>query len=121
MAPEEKKYSFISVDTGTAEEESGVRTRREIIDGEETIIVSSSATASETANEAQEEGLRVCPQTDHMHSDSSPARQSEADRSLQDNDINNDEQIPFRRMQGAIIVCLIVLIVAFLVYFNFVR
>ncbi len=122
MASEDKKYSLISVDTGVAEEEAGVRTRREVVDGEETIVVSSAApVASEPTETASDSGRVAASQGDRARSDADPVVFSGSEELLQDDDASDDDQIPFQRMQGIIIVCLIVLIVAFLVYFNFIR
>lgn len=120
MASEEKKYSLISVDTGAAEEETGVRTSREVVDGEETIVVSSNASPRE-AQEAAASGTPRRSQADHAHAETRPDLIDDADLVAQDDGSDDNDQIPFQRMQGIIIVCLIVLIVVFLVYFNFIR
>lgn len=117
---EEKKYSLISVDTGSTEVEAGVRTRREVVNGEETIVVSSSAPMDETADMTSAADHLARSQTERANSDVGPDPLGKRDQQLQDHDMD-DDQIPFRRMQGIIIVCLIVLIAAFLIYFNFVR
>lgn len=120
MASEEKKYPLISVDTGIAEEEAGVRTRHEIVDGEETIVVSSRVAMNEATkmSPASDLGHR---QMDHAFSDVSSSSHELEDRLGQDDSADDNDQIPFQRMQGVIIVCLIAIIVAFLVYFNFIR
>lgn len=129
MASEDKKYSLISVDTGVAEEEAGVRTTREVVGGEETIVVSSSASCDEATSDdvlntaAKVETAGVPERLDHTSrfaDDGAPA-DAQASSQVDRDDGDDDDKIPFQRMQGIIIVCLIVLIVAFLVYFNFVR
>ncbi len=120
MTSEEQKYSLISVDTGIAEEEPSVRTRHEIIDGEETIVVSSRATVKEATKMSPTSDLGR-HQMDSTRSDASSASSRESDQLGQDDSPDGDDQIPFQRMQGVIIVCLIAIIVAFLVYFNFIR
>lgn len=120
VASEEKKYSLISVDTGIAEEEAGVRTRHEIVDGEETIVVSSRVAMNEAAKMPPTSDLGR-HQMDSTRSDVSSASSRESDQLGQDDSADGDDQIPFQRMQGVIIVCLIAIIVVFLVYFNFIR
>lgn len=122
MTTEDKKYSLISVDTGVAEEEAGVRTTREVVDGEETIVVSSGASAaSEPPETASESGRDGSSQRGRVRSDADAVAFSGSGEPAQDAAADDDDHIPFRRMQGIIIICLIVLIVAFLVYFNFIR
>lgn len=120
MASEEQKYSLISVDTGTAEEEAGVRTRHEVADGEETIVVSSRGVVNEAEKASTVPDLEHS-QTTRVHSGANSVPSHESGQLAQDDDVDDDDQIPFQRMQGIIIVCLIVIIVAFLVYFNFIR
>ena len=121
MTSEEKKYSLISVDTGAAEEEAGVRTERAVVNGEETIVVSSGVSRSERAERAATSDRSQHSSAERVYAGSRSDSLNESDQLVQDNDRDDDDQIPFQRMQGVIIVCLLVLIVAFLVYFNFIR
>lgn len=130
----EKKYSLISLDTGEEErvagvdEQAGVKTSRSFVDGEETIVVSSSpkdsmlesslsidTIASERKNMDATDDLSAFGSNEHAD--------AEVEVPLETEDLVGDdaEEIPFKRMQGIIIGCLIVLMLAFLVYFNFLR
>lgn len=132
MADQEKKYSLIDLDTGDTEEESVVRTIRSVMDGEETILVQSEHPTAVTST--------AVPQ------DPEPAAQAEVraeasldlgERDTEDHAVttvswskpkpvsesgtNEDDEVPFKRMQAVIIVCLIAVIVVFVIYFNFLR
>lgn len=134
MANEEKKYSLIDLDTGSAEEEFGVKTTRTVVDGEETIVVQSepardeqfggdSASATDLSAEEAEvvaaieaEAQVAAPERDHeVIVETSEASTKPTDPA------GEDDEVPFKRMQSVIIICLIVIIVVFLVYFNFIR
>lgn len=131
MAEEKQKYSLISLDTGEepvetteVEERAGVTTTTQVIDGEETIRVSSAGRTAATADAAalaedlSEAADEQAPMRDARHGEE-PA-QEEAPTHTSDAP-EDEEPVPYRRMQSVIVLCLIVLIAVFLVYFNFFR
>lgn len=131
MAEEKQKYSLISLDTGEelvetteVEERAGVTTTTQVVDGEETIRVSSAGRTAATADAAvpAEDLSEVtggqAPMRDARHGEE-PA-QEEAPTHTSDAP-EDEEPVPYRRMQSVIIICLVVLIVAFIAYFNFFR
>lgn len=135
MTDKEKKYSLISVDSGEDEDSASVHTTHSIVDGEETIIVSSesSANVAQTSHEhlagMQSAGELGTSKTDTSKSDTSDdacpieddPSPSDTDGENRDDDENKDDEVPFQRMQMIIIACLVVLVVVFVVYFNFLR
>lgn len=131
MAEDKQKYSLISLDTGEepvetteVEERAGVTTTTQVIDGEETIRVSSAGRTAATADAAvlvedlSEATDEQAPMRDARHGEE-PA-QEEAPTHTSDA-LEDEEPVPYRRMQSVIVLCLIVLIAVFLVYFNFFR
>lgn len=131
MAEDKQKYSLISLDTGEepvetteVEERAGVTTTTQVIDGEETIRVSSAGRTAATADAAvlvedlSEATDEQAPMRDARHGEE-PA-QEEAPTFTSD-EPEDEEPVPYRRMQSVIVLCLIVLIAVFLVYFNFFR
>lgn len=131
MAEEKQKYSLISLDTGEepvetteVEERAGVTITTQVIDGEETIRVSSAGRTAATADAAvlvedlSEATDEQAPMRDARHGEE-PA-QEEAPTHTSDAP-EDEEPVPYRRMQSVIVLCLIVLIAVFLVYFNFFR
>lgn len=131
MAEDKQKYSLISLDTGEepvetteVEERAGVTTTTQVIDGEETIRVSSagrtaaSVDAAVPAENLSEAADEQAPMRDARHGEE-PA-QEEAPTHTSDAP-EDEEPVPYRRMQSVIVLCLIVLIAVFLVYFNFFR
>lgn len=131
MAEEKQKYSLILLDTGEepvetteVEERAGVTTTTQVIDGEETIRVSSAGRTAATADAAvlvedlSEATDEQAPMRDARHGEE-PA-QEEAPTHASD-EPEDEEPVPYRRMQSVIIICLVVLIVAFIAYFNFFR
>lgn len=131
MAEEKQKYSLISLDTGEepvetteVEERAGVTTTTQVIDGEETIRVSSagrtaaSVDAAVPAEDLPEAADEQAPMRDARRGEE-PAQEEE---STHISDAPEDEEpVPYRRMQSVIVLCLIALIAVFLVYFNFFR
>ena len=131
MAEEKQKYSLISLDTGEepvetteVEERAGVTTTTQVVDGEETIRVSSAGRTAATADagvpaeDLSEVTGGQAPMRDARHGEE-PA-QGEAPTHTSDAP-EDEEPVPYRRMQSVIVLCLIVLIAVFLVYFNFFR
>lgn len=131
MAEDKQKYSLISLDTGEepvetteVEERAGVTTTTQVIDGEETIRVSSAGRTAATADAAvlvedlSEATDEQAPMRDARHGEE-PA-QEEAPTHTSDAP-EDEEPVPYRRMQSVIVLCLIVLVAVFLVYFNFFR
>lgn len=131
MAEEKQKYSLISLDTGEepvetteVEERAGVTTTTQVIDGEETIRVSSAGrTAASVDAAVPAENL---PEAADEQAPMRNARRAEEpvqeETSTHTSDEPEDEEpVPYRRMQSVIVLCLIVLIAVFLVYFNFFR
>lgn len=131
MAEDKQKYSLISLDTGEepvetteVEERAGVTTTTQVIDGEETIRVSSAGRTAATADAAvlvedlSEATDEQAPMRDARHGEE-PA-QEEAPTHTSDAP-EDEKSVPYRRMQSVIVLCLIVLIAVFLVYFNFFR
>ena len=131
MAEDKQKYSLILLDTGEepvdtteVEERAGVTTTTQVIDGEETIRVSSAGRTAATADAAvlvedlSEATDEQAPMRDARHGEE-PA-QEEAPTHTSDAP-EDEEPVPYRRMQSVIVLCLIVLIAVFLVYFNFFR
>lgn len=133
MAEDKQKYSLISLDTGEepvetteVEERAGVTTTTQVIDGEETIRVSSAGRTAATADAG-------VPAEDlsEVTGEQAPMRERDArhgEEPVQEeaptltSDASEDEEpVPYRRMQSVIVLCLIVLIAVFLVYFNFFR
>lgn len=131
MAEEKQKYSLISLDTGEepvetteVEERAGVTTTMQVIDGEETIRVSSAgrtaasvdaaAPAEDLAEAADEQApMYDARRSEELVQEEAPTHTSDAPE--------DEEPVPYRRMQSVIVLCLIVLIAVFLVYFNFFR
>lgn len=133
MAEDKQKYSLISLDTGEepvetteVEERAGVTTTTQVIDGEETIRVSSAGRTAATADAASlvedlseaADGQAPMRERDAHHGEElvqeeAPTHTSDAPE--------DEEPVPYRRMQSVIIICLVVLIVAFIAYFNFFR
>lgn len=118
---EEKKYSLITLDKGNADEAAPHEVHE--VREEETIVVSSARGVStksaagtssvqpvSSADEPQQEALHRKPTQNKSQSKPSPKDSSQ-----------DDEGVPFQRMQTAIIICLIAVIVLFLIYFNFLR
>lgn len=131
MAEEKQKYSLISLDTGEEpvettemEERAGVTTTTQVIDGEETIRVSSagrtaaSVDAAVPAEYLPEAADEQAPMRDARRGEEPD--QEEAPTHISD-EPEDEEPVPYRRMQSVIVLCLIVLIAVFLVYFNFFR
>lgn len=131
MAEEKQKYSLISLDTGEepietteVEERAGVTTTTQVIDGEETIRVSSAGGTAATADAAAP--AEDLPEVTDEQAPMRDARRSEElvqeEALTHTSDAPEDEEpVPYRRMQSVIVLCLIVLIAVFLVYFNFFR
>lgn len=131
MAEDKQKYSLISLDTGEepvetteVEERAGVTTTTQVVDGEETIRVSSAGRTAATADAAvlvedlSEATDEQAPMRDARHGEE-PAQEEAPTHT---SDVPEDEEpVPYRRMQSVIVLCLIVLIAVFLVYFNFFR
>lgn len=119
---EEKKYSLITLDKGSANEAAPLEAGE--THEEETIVVSSargvSAKPAAGADRAQETSSSADLQQEaaprKTAEDKSPQNKPSSKESSQD-----DEGVPFQRMQTIIIVCLIAVIVIFLIYFNFLR
>lgn len=131
MAEEKQKYSLISLDTGEepvettgVEERAGVTTTTQVIDGEETIRVSSagrtaaSVDAAVPAEDLSEAADEQAPMRDARRGEEPD--QEEALTHISD-EPEDEEPVPYRRMQSVIVLCLIVLIAVFLVCFNFFR
>lgn len=133
MAEDKQKYSLISLDTGEepvetteVEERAGVTTTTQVIDGEETIRVSSAGRTAATADAAV-----LVEDLSEATGGQAPMRERDArygEEPVQEeaptltSDAPEDEEpVPYRRMQSVIVLCLIVLIAVFLVYFNFFR
>lgn len=133
MAEEKQKYSFISLDTGDEpvettvfEERAGVTTTTQVVDGEETIRVSSAVEAPVSADVLVNDAVPAEDLTGAAGAQVSDARRGEEpvqeEALTHASDAPEDEEpVPYRRMQSAIVICLVVLIVAFIVYFNFFR
>ena len=122
MTKEEKRYSLISVDTGDPAESGGVRTTRATDDGEETIVVSSTAPASDR-DVSQETHSQQEQHSGRLHDDvrMAPAVATSDAHEPKKYEEGGDDEVPFKRMQAVIIISLIVVIAVFLVYFNFLR
>lgn len=133
MAEEKQKYSLISLDTGEelvetteVEERAGVTTTTQVVDGEETIRVSSAGRTAATADagvpaEDLSEvtgGQAPMRERDARHGEE-PVQEEVP--TLTSDAPEDEEPVPYRRMQSVIVLCLIVLIAVFLVYFNFFR
>ena len=129
MAEEKQKYSLISLDTGeegrtavSVEERAGVTTTTQVIDGEETIRVSSAEKAAAPVDAA-------VPAEDPAETPDAPAPDARRSEELVQEEVptpasdspEDEEPVPYRRMQLVIVLCLVVLIAVFLVYFNFFR
>lgn len=105
------------------EERAGVTTTTQVIDGEETIRVSSAGRTAATADAAvlvedlseatDEQAPRDARHGEEPAQEEAPTHTSDAPE--------DEEPVPYRRMQSVIVLCLIVLIAVFLVYFNFFR
>ena len=133
MAEEKQKYSLISLDTGeepieatVLEKRAGVTTTTQVVDGEETIRVSSAVEAPTPADEFVDAAVSAEDLPGAAGAQVSDTRKSEEpvqeEAPAHASDAPEDEEpVPYRRMQSAIILCLVVLIVAFIVYFNFFR
>ena len=129
---DKKKYTLIELDTGLSECEERTAELSGTPVKEETIVVSS---AGARPFDAARDGERVFVDTTGDGGQKpSGALVGEVTRNVaeiaseqaeytasQDDGEDEDDTVPFRRMQTVIIVCLIVVIVAFLVYFNFLR
>lgn len=131
MAEDKQKYSLISLDTGEepvetteVEERAGVTTTAQVIDGEETIRVSSAGRTAATADAGVpaedlsevtggQAAMRDARHGEEPAQEEAPTHTSDAPE--------DEEPVPYRRMQSVIVLCLIVLIAVFLVYFNFFR
>lgn len=133
MAEEKQKYSLISLDTGEepvetteVEERAGVTTTTQVIDGEETIRVSSTGRTAATADagvpaeDLSEAADGQAPMRERDAHHGEELIQEEAP-TLTSDAPEDEEPVPYRRMQSVIIICLVVLIVAFIAYFNFFR
>lgn len=133
MAEEKQKYSLISLDTGEelvetteVEERAGVTTTTQVVDGEETIRVSSAGRTAATADAAvlvedlPEAADEQAPMRERDARHGEEPVQEEAP-TLTSDAPEDEEPVPYRRMQSVIVLCLIVLIAVFLVYFNFFR
>jgi len=129
VAEEKQKYSLISLDTGeegrtavSVEERAGVTTTTQVIDGEETIRVSSAEKAAAPVDAA-------VPAEDPAETTDAPAPDARRSEELVQEEVptpasdspEDEEPVPYRRMQLVIVLCLVVLIAVFLVYFNFFR
>lgn len=129
MAEEKQKYSLISLDTGeggrtavSVEERAGVTTTTQVVDGEETIRVSSAEKAAAPVDAA-------VPAEDPAEATDAPASDVRRSEELVQEEVptpasdspEDEEPVPYRRMQLVIVLCLVVLIAVFLVYFNFFR
>lgn len=131
MAEDKQKYSLISLDTGEelvetteVEERAGVTTTTQVVDGEETIRVSSAGRTAATADAGVpaedlsevtggQAPMRDARRGEEPVQEEAPTLTSDAPE--------DEEPVPYRRMQSVIVLCLIVLIAVFLVYFNFFR
>lgn len=133
MAEEKQKYSLISLDTGEelvetteVEERAGVTTTTQVVDGEETIRVSSAGRTAATADagvpaeDLSEVTGGQAPMRERDARHGEEPVQEEAPTHASDA-LEDEEPVPYRRMQSVIVLCLIVLIAVFLVYFNFFR
>ena len=133
MAEEKQKYSLISLDTGEepvetteVEERAGVTTTTQVVDGEETIRVSSAGRTAATADagvpaeDLSEVTGGQAPMRERDARHGEEPVQEEAS-TLTSDAPEDEEPVPYRRMQSVIVLCLIVLIAVFLVYFNFFR
>lgn len=131
MAEEKQKYSLILLDTGEepvetteVEERAGVTTTTQVIDGEETIRVSSTGRTAATADagvpaeDLSEATDEQAPMRDARHGEEPVQEEAPT---LTSDAPEDEEPVPYRRMQSVIVLCLIVLIAVFLVYFNFFR
>lgn len=131
MAEDKQRYSLISLDTGEepvetteVEERAGVTTTTQVIDGEETIRVSSARRTAATADAAvlvedlSEATYEQAPMRDARHGEEPVQEEAPT---LTSDAPEDEEPVPYRRMQSVIVLCLIVLIAVFLVYFNFFR
>lgn len=129
MAEEKQKYSLISFDTGeggrtavSVEERAGVTTTTQVVDGEETIRVSSAEKAAAPVDAA-------VPAEDPAEATDAPASDVRRSEELVQEEVpipasdspEDEEPVPYRRMQLVIVLSLVVLIAVFLVYFNFFR
>lgn len=131
VAEQQKKYSLINLDTGEAEEAAGVRTTRSVIDGEETIVVQSAPAGREdVASVAAPEPVQQAEARAEVLIEDHPAETEDhavttvtwsKPKPRPEDETEGEEEVPFKRMQAIIIVCLIALIVIFFVYFNFLR
>lgn len=133
MAEEKQKYSLISLDTGdepvettVLEGRAGVTTTTQVVDGEETIRVSSAVEAPTPADALVNDAVPAEDLAGAAEAQAFDARRGEEpvqeEAPAHASDAPEDEEpVPYRRMQSAIILCLVVLIVAFIVYFNFFR
>lgn len=133
MAEEKQKYSLISLDTGeepvettVLEKRAGVTTTTQVVDGEETIRVSSAVEAPTPADEFVDAAVSAEDLPGAAGAQVSDTRKSEEpvqeEAPTHTSDAPEDEEpVPYRRMQSVIVLCLIVLIAVFLVYFNFFR
>lgn len=126
----EKRYTLIKLDAGSSNDEGEAVESENALEQEETIVVSAAGARRSGALPAQEEDVvridsssladgeakearAADPAEEQPEAFSADGRSGEAD--------GDSEGVPFQRMQTIIIICLIVVIVAFLVYFNFLR
>lgn len=131
MAEEKQKYSLISLDTGEelvetteVEERAGVTTTTQVVDGEETIRVSSAGRTAATADAGvPAEDLPKAADEQAPMRDARRGEEPDQEEALThiSDEPEDEEPVPYRRMQSVIVLCLIVLIAVFLVYFNFFR
>lgn len=133
MAEEKRKYSLISLDTGEepvetteVEERAGVTTTTQVIDGEETIRVSSAVEAPAPADalvdaDVPAEGLPGAAKAQAPDARRGEELVQEEVPQRASSEPEDEEPVPYRRMQSVIVLCLIALIAVFLVYFNFFR
>lgn len=119
---EEKKYSLITLDKGSADEAAPLEAGE--THEEETIVVSSvrgvSAKPAAGADGAQAISLSADLQQEVAPRKTTQEKPSQSKPSSKGSS-QDDEGVPFQRMQTIIIVCLIAVIVIFLIYFNFLR
>lgn len=119
---EEKKYSLITLDKGSAVEVAPHKVGE--APEEETIVVSSVRGVSAKPAAGADSAQATSSSSDPRHEvasykttqDKPPQNKPSSNEPSQD-----DEGVPFQRMQTVIIVCLIAVIVIFLIYFNFLR
>lgn len=119
---EEKKYSLITLDKGSADEAASLEAGE--THEEETIVVSSARGVS-AKPAAGADGVQAASSSADLQQEATPCKTAQ-DKASQNKPSSkelpqDDEGVPFQRMQTIIIVCLIAVIVIFLIYFNFLR